>query len=255
MYRVMIAALRNAMNSGLTRIVQSVQIASRLRVRRIAESTSGRITDAAECSDGCVAPQAFPGALGTAAPLPERIAELLSEGSEILTILDMRPGPWTFSDCAYPRAMVRVVAFDPLAGGPNVAQTKDWITPPVGAQRLYGEEQLKRLASNAFDLVFARDWVEHSYDAEQAIIEMVRIVRPRCYVLMEHHPSGAEGVDDASDHRWDFSTNEAGDFIVRSQAGEINITQKHRSACSIQCTTINDGQWWLATLIRKLGAQ
>ena len=90
MYGVMIAALRNAMNSGLTRIVQNLQIARRLRPPRIAESKSARFTNASEWSDGGVAPQAFQAAIGTAAPLPERIAELLPEGSEVPTILDSR---------------------------------------------------------------------------------------------------------------------------------------------------------------------
>ena len=80
---------------------------------------------------------------------------------------------------------------------------------------------------------------------------MVRIVKPGCYVLLEHHPSRAEGTNGAAHPPWDFSTNEARDFVIRSRADEINLTQRHRSLCSIDCTTINDGEWWLITRIRK----
>jgi len=209
------------------------------------------IAPATQGWDEGVTPQPFPRPLDATSSLQERIVELLPQGPEIVTILDMRPGPWTFKDCLYPDKRARVVAFDPLASGCDGLEAMPCLHAPLGARTLWGKERDARFASDEFDLVFARDWVDRSFDGVQAVLEMVRIVKSGCYVLLEHHSNEAGAGADPGLRPWNFSMNDAGDFLICSQAGAINMTQKYREVCSIECAMIHENERWLITRIRK----
>ena len=184
-------------------------------------------------------------------PLQERVVELLPKDREIVQILDVGAGPLTHLGKTCPGKTVRITAVDPLAAEYDRMLQKYGIEPLVRTQKGDGERLTDHFTTNTFDLVYARNCIDHSYDPEKAILEMIAVARPGCFVLMEHHPNEAETVNYAGLHQWNFSVNDAGDFLIRSSTGETNMTQKHRSVCSIQCVTLNDGEWWLVTRIQK----
>jgi SAM-dependent methyltransferase len=184
-------------------------------------------------------------------PLQERIVELLPADRQTVHILDVGAGPLTYLGRNCPGRTIRITAVDPLAVHYDRLLAKHGITPLVRTVKAEGESLTRHFAPDTFDLVYARNCIDHSYDPEKAILEMIAVARPGCFVLMEHHPNEAETVSYVGLHQWNFSTNDAGDFVIRSHAGETNITRKHQAICSIRCATINDGEWWLIARIRK----
>jgi SAM-dependent methyltransferase len=188
-------------------------------------------------------------------PLQERVVELLPDDREIVQILDVGAGPLTHLGKTCPGRTVRITAVDPLAPYYDRMLSKYGIEPLVRTMKADGEKLTDHFAANTFDLVYARNCIDHSYNPEKAVVEMIAAVRPGCFVLMEHHPNEAENVRYAGLHQWNFSMNDAGDFLIRSKAGEINMTQKYRGVCSIQCAMIDDGERWLITRIRKHAVQ
>jgi len=128
---------------------------------------------------------------------------------------------------------------------------KKVVRPLVRTVKAEGERLTRHFAPNTFDLVYARNCIDHSYDPEKAIAEMIAVTRPGCFVLLEHHPNEAQAVQYVGLHQWNFSMNEAGDFVIRSRTDETNITQKYRPTCSIQCEMIQEKEPWLITRIRK----
>jgi hypothetical protein len=72
-----------------------------------------------------------------------------------------------------------------------------------------------------------------------------------CYVLMEHHPDEAEHGRYAGLHQWNFSMNDAGEFIIGSKRGQVNVSRKYARLCRIQCEVIDNGEKWLITRILK----
>ena len=69
-----------------------------------------------------------------------RIAEILAQGLELATVLDLRPGPWPCADFPFLGDRVRLVSFDPLAprnGGLWAPRTSG---PAADGEERYAEE-------------------------------------------------------------------------------------------------------------------
>lgn len=185
-------------------------------------------------------------------PLHRRAGELLPEDRESVHILDVGAGPLTFLGKVYPGKTIRITAVDPLAHFYDRILEKYSLTPLVRTEPGDAEKLSDSLPPDTYDLVYARNCIDHSYDAEKAVVEMLKVVKPGCYVLMEHHPNEAEHAHYAGLHQWNFSMDEAGHFMIRSEKkGVVDMTEKYRGTCSITCETIDDGEPWLITRIHR----
>src|SRR5208337_4842536 len=101
----------------------------------------------------------------------------------------------------------------------------------------------------------------HSYNPEQAIVEAISVVKPDCYVLLEHYLNEGESTKYRDFHQWNFSVSQDGEFIIRSKESEINMTRKYSDLCSISCEVddriflgrgcSSGKKAWLITKIRK----
>lgn len=184
-------------------------------------------------------------------PLQTRVVELLPPDRQTVRILDVGAGPLTHLGKKCPGRIVHITAVDPLAPYYDKILSRYAIDPPVRTMEAEGERLTEHFAANSFDLVYARNCIDHSYDPEKAVLKMIAVVKPGCFVLMEHRLHEAENHHHAGLHQWDFLMDDAGDFIIRSKAGEINMTQRHRLSCSIQCEMVDDEGPWIVTRMHK----
>ena len=183
--------------------------------------------------------------------LAQRIMEVLPVGPVTPTVLDTRPGSWDFSDCVYPGRDVRVVAFDPLADGRRAPEEAGGPTPRANGQALPGEERLRGLASDTFDVVLARDWVDRCLDLRQAIWDMVRIARRGGCALLEHCDEKRQGHEGGV-HRWVLSINHANELIIRSREYQMNVSRELAPMCHVACQIFHDPcEDWLCVRIAK----
>ena len=184
-------------------------------------------------------------------PLQPRVASLLQESTEP-KLLDVGAGPMTYLGKVYKGRRLNITAIDPLADDYNRILNKYYIVPNVRTEKLAAEKITSKFNSNEFDLVFARNCLDHSYNPEKAIMQMLDVVKKGCYLLLEHHPNEAEHEGYKGLHKWNFFALPNGDFIINSKFSEINMTKKHRNRCTIKCEVINEDQEWVITRIKKL---
>ncbi len=201
--------------------------------------------------DTYLADKGLPLRLDPDLPLQKRIAELLPRGKEMAHILDVGAGPLTFVGKRCDGRKIRITAVDPLAHEYDRLLKSRSIKPLVRTEKLDGERLTSRFSTDFFDLVFARNSIDHSYDPERVVQQMLAVVKPGCYVLMEHHPNEAEHGHYTGLHQWNFSMNNAGEFIIGSEHGQVNMSRKYAHLCRIQCEIIDDGEQWLIARILK----
>ena len=186
-------------------------------------------------------------------PLQPRPTALLPEREKV-KILDVGAGPQTYLGKKVEGKTIELQAVDPLADAYDKIFKKYNITPLVRTKKLASEDLKKRYSPNEFDLVFARNCIDHAYEPENAIMHMVDIVKNGCYVLLEHRPDEAETENYVGLHQWNFSMNDNGDFIIRSKDSEVNMSEKYAQICEIKCETLQepeDGEWLITRILKK----
>ncbi len=176
----------------------------------------------------------------------KRITALLAQCVEFPTVLDLRPGPWPCADFPYLGDMARLVSLDPSADRHGSLGA-----PPASEVVACAEELFERFDCGKFDLVFARDWVDRCRNPQQVIRQMLRVVKPGGFVLMEHRLSSVEQLVDGGLQRWGLSVDSAGGLDFRFQEGEIRMSHELGAACQIECELVNPGEYWLIMMIRK----
>jgi len=236
MYRPVTEGVRSALYSAFLYAAQRVPL---WRGRRAGTRCPG-VTGRAGGDPQEVAPS-----------LAERIMDVLPIGPGTPTLLDTRPGAWDFRDCVYPGRDVRVVAFDPLADGHSAPAEAGEPAPCADGQVLPGEEHLRKLAPDTFDVVLAHAWVDRCLDLTRAIHDMVRIVKPAGCVLLEQRASERQGHAGAG-YRWALATNHANELVVRSRAGQVNVSRELAPTCHVACQVVHEAcEDWLCVRISK----
>jgi SAM-dependent methyltransferase len=95
---------------------------------------------------------------------------------------------------------------DALADQYDAILDKYHIMPSVRTEKLEAEKIAQRFPANTFDLCFARNCLDHAYDPEDAILQMITVTKPGCYVLLEHFRNEAEENGYEGLHQWNFDT-------------------------------------------------
>ncbi len=166
-------------------------------------------------------------------PLDKIITDLLEAplGSKV-RILDVGAGPLTVLGKIFPGHQVELVAVDALADYYNEILDELDINPIVRTRKAEAESLTKVFEKNSFDLVHARNSIDHCYDPVLAIDEMLAVTRPGGWVFMQHVPN--EATDEmemgykyagSGFHQWDFFV-ENGDFWISGFNTRTNITER-----------------------------
>jgi SAM-dependent methyltransferase len=189
-------------------------------------------------------------------PVQERVAALLPNKPHI-RILDVGAGPLTSLGKRYDGIRIEITAMDPLADEYDVILAKHGVVPVVRTLKCFGERLTELFRPDTFDLVFARNSLDHSYDPALIICNMLTVVRQGSFVLLEHHIDEAERQRYKGLHQWNFSLNENGNFIVESQRGIINVSQRYADRAVISSEIVSpsvedeSADDWLITRLHK----
>lgn len=186
-------------------------------------------------------------------PLQPRLAALLSSSPTEAHILDVGAGPLTFLGKKCKGKQITITAVDPLADAYDIMLSKYRIQPLVRTHKLAAEDLLTKFSPNTYDLVFARNCLDHAYNPERAIVQMIIVAKSDGHIVLEHHPNEAENANHSGLHQWDFSMSANGDFVISSQCATVNMTKKYEALCIITCEMVNNGgnDNWLITRIHK----
>ncbi len=185
-------------------------------------------------------------------PLQHRVASLLPDRPDI-RILDVGAGPLTYLGKVLAGRRLNITAVDPLAAEYAQLLVRYSVQPPVRTETLQAEELTSRFGPASFDLVFARNCIDHARDPLRAVAEMIKVVKSGCYVLMEHYADEAKREGYRGFHQWNFSCDKAtGSFLIRSKNSTFNISMAYRDTCDVDCESReDDGEDWVFVRIRK----
>lgn len=170
-------------------------------------------------------------------------------GSEV-RILDAGAGPLTSLGKRWEGRQIHITAVDPLAREYDRLLTRYHVRPPVRTTFADAEKLLEFLPPNHFDLVHARNSIDHSYDPLLAIQQMIAVVKLNCFVFLQHVINEGENQKYRGLHQWNFFTHR-GDFLVGNPHRTINITREFRGIAEVNCQVSENN--WIVTKIRKKG--
>lgn len=184
--------------------------------------------------------------------LQARPASLLP-ARDVVNILDVGAGPLTHLGKKCAGKCINITAVDPLAEEYAKLLQKHGVTPIVKTQKVCGEELSKYFNPGTFDFVYARNSIDHSYDPVEVICQMIKVVKPGCFILLEHRLNEAINEGYRGLHQWNLSVSVLGDFIISSKRKDVNVTQKYAGSCVVSCEveTVEGDLPWLITVIQK----
>ena len=187
-------------------------------------------------------------------PLQPRPAALIPSTPTEVHILDVGAGPLTYLGKKRPENQICITAVDPLADKYNRILNKYKIQPIVKTQQLAAEDLTREFHPNTYDLVFARNCIDHSHNPEKAILQMIKVVKKGEHVLLEHRINEADTRKYEGLHQWNFTLDTNGNFLISSKSKTLNVTTKYAAICSITSEIIDEGRHgvWLVVRIKKL---
>lgn len=183
-----------------------------------------------------------------ALPLQPELVEIvnLPKGSTV-HVLDVGAGPLTWIGRSTPDWKIEITAVDPLADAYDQLLAAHNLTPPVRTRNVAAEELGRVFPANSFDLVMARNSLDHSLDPISAIQQMVDLARPGGVVFLAHAVNEAITNDYEGLHQWNFRLD-GDDFVIEHGGSLTNIN----TLLSDRATVTSEFLWdhWLQTTIR-----
>jgi SAM-dependent methyltransferase len=65
-----------------------------------------------------------------------------------------------------------------------------------------------------FDIVHARNTLDHSYDPVRAVRQMAEVTKPGGAVILHHYRNEAKNEGYKGLHRWNLAVDSAGSFVI-----------------------------------------
>jgi len=170
-------------------------------------------------------------------PLQDELRELISvpPGSQV-RILDVGSGPLTRVGSRWAGHEIQITATDPLADHYNALLKKMGIVQRAPVTFAHGEKLLEIFSPNNFDLAYASNSLDHSYDPLKAIEQMLAVTKPDAYVYLWHFSNVARHECYVGLHQWNFDISK-GDFVIRSGKIAHSLTSHFGSAIQLKCET------------------
>jgi SAM-dependent methyltransferase len=187
-------------------------------------------------------PGSYESRLDPVEPLQPEIGELLDapEGAT-LQLLDVGAGPFTFLGRTSPKWNLEITAVDALADEYAKLTEKFGVVAPVPTKQCETENLSTLFAPSSFDLVAARNTLDHSYDPVRAIREMATCARAGAPVLLVHHRNTGEDENYHGMHQWNFEADD-GSLIVWRPSERHNVVEELGGLASIERVWV-DGAW------------
>jgi SAM-dependent methyltransferase len=137
--------------------------------------------------------------------LQDFLKELIpaKEGS-VVRILDVGCGPLTRIGRKWQGRTIQIHPVDAMGAEYTALLQRLNLRPPVYPQVGHGEKLREQFDEGSFDLAYASNSLDHSYDPLLAIRQMLEVVRPGCWVYLWHFASVGLHEGYAGLHQWNF---------------------------------------------------
>lgn len=182
--------------------------------------------------------------------LRNSIARHLCSSTDFFHVLDVGSGPVSFVGRKWKDRLVNVVAVDYLADEYMKLYKKYRIIPPVVPLKGNAEELSVLFPEKFFDVVYARNSIDHCIDPVQCISEMMKVSFG--VVVLEHTLNEGEREKYDGLHRWNFDLVE-GRFVIKNRHRDVVFTEDMFPSCkftsSMETEEFEGHENWLVTTI------
>jgi SAM-dependent methyltransferase len=175
--------------------------------------------------------------LRDAALVPESLWRFVERvPADPVKILEVGAGPFASIGSGHPRRRVEVTATDVLADKSTRILRRRGVTPKVPVIYADAERLSRQFGADAFDLVYAANCIDHTDDALRAIHEMVSVVRPGGFIVMDHFQDEGAHQDYAGLHAWNLRA-EHGKLVLWNLKHRHDVTRLLAGACDVQVSS------------------
>ena len=137
--------------------------------------------------------------------LQEELRQLIpAPPGAVVRLLDVGAGPLTKLGKRWPGRELQITAVDPLAERYQEIFKRIALTPLVPVSVAHGEKLRELFPTNHFDLAYASNSLDHSYDPLVVISQMLEVVKPSHYVYLWHFANVGVRERYAGLHQWNF---------------------------------------------------
>jgi len=173
--------------------------------------------------------------------------------TERVRILDVGAGPATTVGKTYPGKIIELTAVDPLADHYAKALNAHGVVPPVSTELCAGEELTAHFERGSFDIVHARNSLDHAYDPLLVIREMLEVTRGGGSVLLFHGRNEAEKERYLGLHQWNFEIEQDGRLVLWGRDARYDIAAELAGLAAVEAwlDVSDDGERVAVALTRS----
>ncbi|WP_092032285.1 methyltransferase domain-containing protein [Marinobacter sp. DSM 26671] len=151
---------------------------------------------------------------------PELARLLPNDSNALYKVLDVGAGPISKVGKIADGSPIDLIPVDPLADDYKQLLAKNDLLPPVPTRKGYGERLSEQFPENSFDLIHARNSVDHCLDPVVVILNCVRVLKPGCHFYLNHYRNEGIAADYYGLHQWNFDLLD-GQFVVSDRFGKV----------------------------------
>lgn len=170
------------------------------------------------------------------APFQEYLIRYLPTEKKTIDILDVGSGPVSYLGKTLPGTdqQIRIIATDPLADRYMMLLRKFNIHNPITTIKANAELLTDFFPSDYFDFVYMRNALDHSFDPVIAVGQMIEVLAPDRYLILQHENNEAENEKYQDLHQWNIQI-EDGEFIIWNKSTRYNLSTIYSEVANIRC--------------------
>ncbi len=158
--------------------------------------------------------------------LQDFLLPYLNKNLKKIKILDVGAGPVTYINKKYDGGELEIHACDVLADQYDKIIEKHNIHLPVRTKRLDMLELTTRYPENTFDITYARNCIDHSYNPLKCIEEMIKVTKEDGgFIILHHVFKEGSGTGWVGFHLWDIYFEDNKFFIQAKDSELFDITE------------------------------
>jgi len=230
----------------LKRHIPTFMRRQRSRAERVADEL--RFWDKWFKKKGLQWPDDYRSRLDPDSPLAEEYCECIEHLPQYeIRILDVGAGPLTVLGKKHPSKRLVIVAVDVLAEKYDELLDRYHVCPAVRTTFAEAEHLTRWFAENSFDLVNARNCLDHAVDPVEAVRQMLLVTKKNCFAVLDHLEKEGEHQRYSGLHQWNFAIAE-GEFLVKGAGVVTNVSRQLVHLGDFRCFL---SKGWVKVRIRK----
>jgi ubiquinone/menaquinone biosynthesis C-methylase UbiE len=166
---------------------------------------------------------------------------------EEIRILDVGAGPLTILGKKHPSKRLMIRAVDVLAERYDELLAKYDVQPIVRTTLAEAEKLTENFAESSFDLVTARNCLDHAVDPVEAIRQIILVTKRSCFAILDHAENEGETQKYQGLHQWNFTIVDD-DLMLKGADRVVNVSRKLSYLGDFQ-SSLKDK--WVKVCIRK----